>query len=175
MKRIVILGAGFGGVYTALNLLKKIRYDDPVEVILISKTNYFLFAPMLHEVATGGLNRSNIVEPIRTMLERGDTFTRATVESIDFTRQVVETGVGDLSYDVLVLALGSVTNFYDVPGAAEYSLTLKTLEDASRIHNRVLQAMECAARTEDTKECQRLLRWAIVGGGPTGVELAGEL
>ncbi|MBS3144724.1 NAD(P)/FAD-dependent oxidoreductase [Candidatus Woesearchaeota archaeon] len=176
MKRIVILGAGFGGVYTALNLLKKIRYDDPVEVILISKTNYFLFAPMLHEVATGGLNRSNIVQPIREIIcHPRFTFLRCTIKEIQAEKKTIITDKKIIKYDTLVIALGAENNFYNVPGAKEHTLPLKSLEDAVKIRNHILDRLEYSSAMHTLHANEPNLTFVIVGAGPTGVELAGEL
>lgn len=176
MKRIVILGAGFGGVYTALNLLKKIRYNDPVEVMLISKKNYFLFAPMLHEVATGGINRSNIVQPIREIIRHPRfTFLRCTVKEIQADKRTVVTDKKIIKYDYLVVALGAENNFYNIPGAGEHAFPLKSLEDAVRIRNHILDRLEYASAMHTLHANEPNLTFVIVGAGPTGVEMAGEL
>lgn len=171
MEDIVILGGGFGGVYTAHELLK--RRDD-VTVTLISEHNYFLFVPMLHEVATGNIRVPNVVEPIREILH-GESFQfiRSTVESVDFDAKEVSTSDGMVSYDKVVVALGSQTNFYGVDGS-ENVYTLKSLEDAYRLRNHVIDLHEDSVKQsgEAVKQCMQLV---IVGGGPTGVELACEL
>ncbi len=176
MKQIVILGAGFGGVYTAVHLLKRIKREDNLQVILINKTNYFLFAPMLHEVATGGLNRSNIVQPIREILQHPNfDFLRCTVQTIDTQKKIITTEKSTLTYDYLVIALGAENDFYDIPGAKEHALPLKTLHDAVAIRNHVLDVLEYSAAMLKVKRNDPNLTFAIVGAGPTGVEVAGEL
>ena len=132
--KILILGGGFGGVYTALRLDKTLARRADVEVTLVSSDNFLLFTPMLHEVASGDLNPSDIVNPIRRMLKRVQ-FVQADVRSIDLAAKRVHCTRGlrpvplDLDYDHLVLALGSETNFFGLQGVAENAVTLKTLVD----------------------------------------------
>ncbi|MBI1972894.1 NAD(P)/FAD-dependent oxidoreductase [Candidatus Woesearchaeota archaeon] len=176
MKRIVILGAGFGGVYTALHLLKRLKPKDQVEILLINKTNYFLFSPMLHEVATGGLNRSNIVQPIREILQRPQfNFIRCTAKEINLEKKTITTEKTVLSYDYLVIALGAENEFFNIPGAQEHTLPLKSLPDAVAIRNHVLDTLEYSSALLKVKNQKPDLSFVIVGAGPTGVELAGEL
>ncbi len=176
MKRVVIVGGGFGGVYTARCLLRLINRRSDIEVVLINKQNYFLFSPMLHEVATGGLNRHNIVQPIREILKQKNfRFMRCEVASIDAKKKIVHAVTGDIAYDVLVIAIGAQSNFYDVPGASGYAFPLKSLEDAVQIRNHVIDSLELAAKLHDRQDVKPCLTFVVVGGGPTGVELAGEL
>src|SRR6266498_5267211 len=134
--KVIILGGGFGGVYTALRLDKTLARRADVEVTLVSSDNFLLFTPLLHEVASGDLNPSDIVNPIRRMLKRVQ-FVQADVRSIDLTAKRVHCTRGlrpvplDLDYDHLVLALGSETNFFGMQGVAETAVTLKTLGDAA--------------------------------------------
>lgn len=176
-KRVVILGAGFGGLYTYLYLnLKKSKRSSGIEIILINKTNYFLFTPMLHEVATGGLNSQHVAEPLRQALRKFSLdFCQSEAKAIDFKNQLVETTVGRIEYDYLVLALGAETNFHDVLGAEKYSLELKNLADALKIRRRIIDVFELACRTPDPKKRRELLSFVVVGGGATGVELAAEI
>ncbi|MCI0447410.1 FAD-dependent oxidoreductase, partial [bacterium] len=133
--RILILGGGFGGLYTALQLEKTIARDSDVEVTMVNRDNFFLFTPMLHEVAAGDLDLANIVNPFRKMLQRINFF-NGDVESIDLNAKKVTVFHGDehhhhdLEYDHLVLGLGSVTNFFRLPGLEERALTMKSLGDA---------------------------------------------
>jgi len=138
-KRIVILGGGFGGVYAALLLEKLLAREPEVEIRLVSRDNFFLFTPMLHEVAASDLEITNIVNPLRKLLRRVKVFV-GEVERIDLPnkRVVVSHGRHDydhhchkLDYDHLVLALGSITNFFNLPGFAELALAMKSLPDAS--------------------------------------------
>ncbi len=176
MKKVVILGAGFGGVYTALHLLKRIRKEDNIQITLVNKTNYFLFAPMLHEVATGGLNRSNIVQPIREILQHPNfDFLQSTVKSINTQKKIIATEKSTIGYDYLVIALGAENEFHNIPGAKEYALPLKTLQDAVAIRNHILDVLEQSSAMLKLKKYDQNLTFAIVGAGPTGVEMAGEL
>ncbi|HLD02200.1 MAG TPA: NAD(P)/FAD-dependent oxidoreductase [Candidatus Nanoarchaeia archaeon] len=174
MKKIVIIGGGFGGIYTAKHLIKKLK--DEAHITLIDKKNYFLFSPMLHEVATGGLNRSHIVQPIRAILRgKNFDFMKCNVNSIDFKKKEVTSEKGKINYDYLVIAIGAKPNFYGIPGAEEYSIPLKENSDAGRIKSKVIECFELAEKTKDQKLRKKLLTFVIVGAGPTGVELAGEL
>lgn len=166
-KRIVIAGTGFGGLYTFLYLHRLgHKAIKDLEIVLINRTNYFLFTPLLHEVATGGVGQQNIIQPIRQILKCCVAdFCEAEIQGVDLSKQIVKTSQGEVSYDYLVLALGSTTNFYNVEGAREHGFTLKNLEDARRLKNRMITAF---ARREN-------LRFVLVGGGPTGVELALEM
>lgn len=176
MKNIVVLGAGFGGIYTALHLLKNIAPAEQVTITLLNKANYFLFSPMLHEVATGGLNRSNIVQPIREILKHHKlNFLRCAVKKIDFEKKKITTEKTTLPYDYLVIALGAETDHFNIPGVKEYALPLKTLEDAVAIRNRILEVLESGNAMYRIKNKDPELNFAIIGAGPTGVELAGEV
>jgi NADH dehydrogenase len=176
--RIVVVGGGFGGVHTALHLEKLAGSDPGLEITLVSHDNFFLFTPMLHEVAASDLDITHIVSPIRTLLKRTTVFI-GDVQSIDLEARQVTVSHGfdrhthDLSYDHLVVGLGSITNFYGLPGLEQRALTMKTLGDAIHLRNRVIAALE-----EADTECQRdrdgLLTFVVAGGGFAGVEtLAG--
>ena len=174
-KRVVILGAGFGGLYTYL-YLKRARSANNLEIVLVNKTNYFLFTPMLHEVATGGLNPQHVSESLREALRTyTPDFLQADVTAVDLRNQVVLTTLCDMEYDYLVIALGAETNFYDIPGAEKYALELKNIQDALSIRRRIIDVFELASRTADPKERKGLLQFLIVGGGATGVELVAEI
>jgi len=143
---------------------------------MVNRENFFLFTPLLHEVATGGVSPSTVVEPIRGLL---DCCLRelhvAEVDEINFDERVVTAGEAKLAYDYLVIALGATTNWYGVPGAEQHSFTLKTLADAVRLKNQFISQFEKAAAITDKSERKKLLRFVIVGGGPTGVELVTEM
>lgn len=172
--RIVILGAGFGGLNTYLRLQKKAKRRN-LRITLVNSTNYFLFSPLLHEVATSGLGRHHVVEAIRELMEGHDArFLQAEITAIDLNKRSVATTQGSLPYDTLVVATGAETNFFGIPGA-EHCLDLKTLEDAVTIRDRIIDAFEQAAQSSSAAERKRLLSFAIIGGGPTGVEMTGEL
>lgn len=172
--RIVILGAGFAGVYSYLSIRKQFR---DAAITLVNRTNHFLFTPLLHEVATGSIGHHQVVESLREIIHR-DPLTDlhvAEVTRIDFEAQTVTTTVGELAYDYLILALGATTAFYGIPGAREHGRTLKSLGDAIRLRNHVIETFERASSMTDPAQRRALLSFAVVGGGPTGVELAAEL
>lgn len=174
-QRIVIIGGGFAGLYTYKYLRRLLRGTPGVHVTLVSEHNYFLFTPLLHEVATGSLSMGSVVEPIRSVLDiTSSDFCKGRVKRIVLSSRRVETSAGDLSYDYLVIALGSETNFHNCPGAAEHAFTLKTLADAVRLKNHIIAEFEAATHSSEE---ERRTRGGIVviGGGPTGVELAAEL
>ncbi|MGQ0794527.1 MAG: NAD(P)/FAD-dependent oxidoreductase [Deltaproteobacteria bacterium] len=173
--RILILGGGFGGVYTALEMENSLAREKNIEITLINKENFFLFTPMLHEVSASDLDLTHIVNPIRKLLKRVKFF-EGDAEKIDLSaKQVVvshgsESHTHTLTYDHLVVALGSVTNFYNMPGLEEQVLTMKSLGDAIYLRNRMIARLE-----EAEPECcsairERLLTFVVAGGGFAGVE-----
>jgi NADH:ubiquinone reductase (H+-translocating) len=179
MTRIVVLGGGFAGVAVARRLEKKLRRDE-AEIAIVSRDNFTLFTPMLPEVSSGGLEPRHVATPVRAQLRR-TTFVLGEISQVDLDAQAVEarhpiTGdVTRLEYDQLVLALGSVTSTFNIPGVAEHALPLKTLEDAETLRNRVIASLEQAVVTKPGPDRDRLLTFAVVGGGYTGCECAGEL
>ncbi|MGH9956515.1 MAG: NAD(P)/FAD-dependent oxidoreductase, partial [Pyrinomonadaceae bacterium] len=162
-------------LYTALHLERKLRGNPDVEITLVNRENFFLFTPMLHEVAAGDLDLTHIVNPVRKLLHRTHFF-NGDITAIDLkVRRVVVTHADDshnheLSYDYLVLALGSVTNFYDLPGLAEHALTMKSLSDAIRLRSRLIKNLEEADFECSCEARSRLLTVVVVGGGFAGVE-----
>jgi NADH dehydrogenase len=175
---IVILGAGFGGVSVAKRLVAYVR-KGAIEVTIVNRTNYFLFTPLLHEVATGSLSPTSVAEPLREIFaDTGVRVVQGSVESIDREHKTVKlAGIGGraLPYDQLVIATGAETAYYDISGAEKFSYLLKNLFDAARIRSRIIDAFEQAMLTEDPIERARLLSFVVVGGGATGVETAAEL
>jgi NADH dehydrogenase len=174
-QRIIILGGGFGGLYAAMQLEKTLARDPHVEITLINRENFFLFTPMLHEVAASDLDITHIVNPVHKLLRRVHFFA-GEVEEIDLPakRLVVSHGIDhhthDLAYDHLVIGLGSITNFYNLPGLEEHALTMKSLGDAIALRNRLIALLE-----EANTECcaairQPLLTFVVAGGGFAGVE-----
>lgn len=178
--RIVILGGGFGGLYSALHFDKTIAANPNVEVTLVSRENFALFTPMLHEVAAGDLDISDIVCPLRQMLKRV-RFLQADVERIDLETRQVSLAYGLqrqprlLTYDHLVIALGSESNFFNLPGVAERALTMKSLGDAFILRNQVLGMLETASLADDAVAQRALLTFVVAGGGFAGVETVGAL
>jgi NADH dehydrogenase len=172
--RIVVLGGGFGGLHTALHLEKLVGYDPDVQITLVSRDNFFLFTPMLHEVAASDLDITHIVSPIRTLLKRCTVFI-GDVDAIDLERRRIRVVHGfdehahELAYDHLVVGLGSITNFYGLPGMEQRALTMKTLGDAIHLRNRVIATLE-EADTECRADADGLLTFVVAGGGFAGVE-----
>ncbi len=168
--RVVIVGAGFGGLEAARKLA-----GGRVDVLLLDRTNYQLFTPLLYQVATASLEPEQIAQPVRTILHgiEGVTFRVATVRDVNLERRTLETDVGALSYDYLILAAGSTTNYFglDSPEAKG----LKDLPEAITLHDHILSQCEQAAWETDPERRQALLTFLVVGGGPTGVEMAGAL
>ncbi|MEX2052471.1 MAG: NAD(P)/FAD-dependent oxidoreductase [Candidatus Paceibacterota bacterium] len=174
--RIIIVGNGFGGTYSLKYLDKLYKNSVNVEITLVGEKNYFLFTPLLHEVATGGINPENIVESIHKVLGRClSSFYLGKAEYIDIEKKTVTVGEFHLPYDYLILAPGGETNFYDIPGAEKYSMPLKSLECAIKIKNRLIVQLERASHLMDKVERKKKLTFIVAGGGPTGVELAAEL
>jgi NADH:ubiquinone reductase (H+-translocating) len=177
--RVVILGGGFGGVYAARALERLTRGRLPLDVTLVSRDNFFLFTPMLHEVAASDLDITHIVSPLRTLLHRTSVFV-GEVEHVDLQdRQVIVSHGFDghthaLSYDHLVIALGSTTNLSNVPGLEAHALTMKTLGDAIHLRNRIIATLE-QADTECARRDDGLLTFVVAGGGFAGVETIGAV
>ncbi len=170
--RIVIIGAGFGGFQAAQSLA-----GAAAEVLLIDRNNYHTFVPLLYQVATAQLEPSLVAYPVRTKLRKMQNvrFLQAEVQRIDFHNKLVDLGNNLISYDYLVVATGATFHDYGVAGIAENAFTLQSLNDALRLRNQVLRCCEQAAFATDDRERQRLMTFAIAGGGATGVELAGAL
>ncbi len=171
-QKVVVVGAGFGGMQAAQSLA-----HSGAEVLLIDRQNYNTFVPLLYQVAAAQIEPESIAYPLRTVLRRAPRtrFLMAEVQRIDFEHQVIESDNAVIAYDYLVLATGSQTQFLGVPGAADYAFPLRTLEQAVALRNHILQRFEQAVYERDPLQRQQLLTFVIVGGGPTGVEMAGTL
>ena len=171
--RVLILGGGFSGLYTALTFERWKPAD--IEVTLVNRDNFFLFTPMLHEIAASDLDITNIVNPVRKMLRYVDFFT-GEVENIDLTSRAVVVSHGfdrhthTLHYEHLVLALGSITNFFKLPGLEERALTMKSLGDAIRLRNHLIAHLEEADTECAAQDREALLTFVVAGGGFAGVE-----
>jgi NADH dehydrogenase len=171
--RVVIVGAGFGGLNCARALA-----GAPVEVILLDRNNYHLFTPLLYQVASSLLNPSDIAYPVRTTFRktRNIRVRKAEVTAVDRERMVVVLGDGEeVAYDRLVLALGSTTNHFGMEELERHALGLKDLPEAMELRNHVLSVFEEASRTGDPARRAALMTFVVVGGGPTGVEYSGAL
>ncbi|HMF86136.1 MAG TPA: NAD(P)/FAD-dependent oxidoreductase [Nitrospiraceae bacterium] len=173
--RVLILGGGFGGMYAALEFERALARGADVDVTLVNRDNFFLFTPMLHEVAASDLDITNIVSPIRKLLRRV-TFFHGDIEAIDLANQRVSLSHGheehchSLPYDHLVLALGSTTNFFNLPGVADHALTMKSLDDAIVLRNRLIANLEEADFECSPFSRTPLLNFVVAGGGFAGVE-----
>ena len=171
-SRVVVIGAGFGGLW-AIRALDK----APVDVTLIDRNNYHTFLPLLYQVAAAELSPGDIAYPVRGVLRqsRNVRFVMAAVQTLDLEQRVVKTSGIDVPYDYLILALGSKSMFFGVPGAAEHAYRLKSLDQAANLRTRILDCFERAAHEPDQEVRRRLLTFAIIGGGAMGVEFAGAL
>jgi NADH:ubiquinone reductase (H+-translocating) len=174
--RVVIIGAGFGGLYTARMLER-----ENVDVLLIDRHNFHTFTPLLYQVATSGLEPEEIGYPVRGIFraESNIRFLMGEVTGINRDQKFVEVVYDDQTrqerYDFLVVAAGSVTNYFNMPDVAQHSFELKALHDAVSLRNHTLRLFETAAWVTDEVQRQALTTLVVVGGGPTGLELAGAL
>jgi NADH:quinone reductase (non-electrogenic) len=179
-KKILILGGGFGGIYAALKLEKLLARQPELEVTLVTRENYFLFTPMLPEVAAGELELNTIVNPLRKLLKRVKTFV-GTIEAFNLEGRRITVSHGldghshDLSYDQLILALGADTNFFNLPGVEDCCITMKTVDDAVTIRNQLITHLEEANSECAAGERQPLLTFIVAGGGFAGVETLGGI
>jgi NADH dehydrogenase len=170
--QVVIVGGGFGGLNAARGLLRA-----PVEITLVDRRNFHLFQPLLYQVATGGLSPADIAAPLRALFagEKNVRVLRAEVSDLDLDRRELSLDGEPLPYDYLVLATGATHHYFGREDWARWAPGLKTLEDATSIRSRILDAFERAERERDPARRAALLTFVIVGGGPTGVELAGAI
>ena len=178
--KILILGGGFGGVYTAMALEKLLKKDASVEIALVSKENYLVFQPLLPEVISGSIGILDTITPIRRLCPGTNFYTRE-VESIDLKKRLVTTSSGirprpsHLEYDHLVIALGNVTSFSGDSGLSEHAMPFKYLGDALVLRNHIIHAMEEADIERDPEVRRALLTFVVAGGGFSGVEAVAEL
>jgi NADH dehydrogenase len=174
--RILILGAGFGGLTTALNLDKYLDPSQDVSILVIDRNNYSFFHPLLWTVASGRTSPGSIVVPIRAF-QQGRSFhlLHAEIQQIDLDQKVVHTSAGPRPYDYLVLALGSITAFPNLPGLKEYALPFHSPLHAMELRNHLIDAVEAAHHCENEAEKRAWLTFVVGGGGDTGVELAATI
>jgi len=175
MKRkpqVVVVGAGFGGLAAVRGLA-----HAPAQVVLVDRSNYYTFLPLLYQVAATELDAVDITYPVRSYLRRrhGVRFVMGEVSRIDLTNRQVEIDGPPLHYDYLILATGSEPHFFGIEGAERYSFPLYSLEEGLTLRSHILRCFEQVMKEPDTPHRQQLLTFAIVGGGPTGVEFAGAL
>ena len=174
-KRILILGGGFGGLYTALELEKALANNSSFEVVLVNRENFFLFTPMLHEIAASDLDFTHIVNPLRKLLQRVEFF-HGEVQAIDLQSRNVcivhgpKRHMHEIDYDYLVIALGSTTNFYGMPGLKDNAITMKSLGDAIHLRNQLIDILEEADFECAVGARRDLLGVVVAGGGFAGVE-----
>jgi NADH dehydrogenase len=179
-RRILILGGGFAGTYAARRLERTLAKRADVEVVLVSRENYLLFTPMLHEVAAGDLYPGDIVNPLRKMLRRV-RFIEADVVDVDLQERRVRVTAGtlrreqELAYDYLVLALGAETNYFGMEDVEARAATMKTLADAALLRNRMVALLEDAAAAADETTRRRAMTFVVAGGGFAGVETVGAM
>ena len=171
-KRIVIIGGGFAG----LTLGKKLRKSD-YQVILLDRNNFHTFQPLLYQVATAGLEPDSITYPIRKVFQKYPDFyfRMAEVENIDSDAKIVNTNLGAIYYDYIVIATGARSNFFGYEQVKNYSMPMKSIRHALDLRSLLLQNFEDALVTKSDEEREKLMNVVIVGAGPTGVELAGAL
>ena len=169
---VVVVGAGFGGLRAARALRRA-----PVQVVLVDRNNYHLFQPLLYQVATAGLEPEEIAKPARAILrgQKNFDFRMVEVTRVDFAARRLDTSAGPMNYDFLVLAPGGETNFFGLESMQRYGMGLKDIPDAVAIRNHVLTCFEQAMLEADAERRRALLTFIVVGGGPTGVEMAGAL
>jgi len=170
--RIIIIGGGFGGLQIA-KALKGLK----AQVVLFDRYNHHTFQPLLYQVATSGLETSSIVFPFRKRFANYSNFyfRLGEVQQIKPEEKCIETSIGSIKYDYLIIATGAATNFYGLKDIEQNALPMKTITDSIKLRNRVLRNMEVALLTDDPEVMNSLMDFVIVGGGPTGVELAGAL
>lgn len=176
---IVIIGAGFGGVYITKQLLPFVQKGE-IDITIVNRNNYFLFTPLLHEVATGSLGPQSVTEPLREIFSGAHIhIISGLVQDISVPQKkisvITSTKEVEVEYDYLIISTGAETNYYGIQGASDNALPLKNLEDALKIRNRIIDTFEKAALFSDPEKRKKILSFTVVGGGATGVEFAGEL
>ena len=171
--KIIIAGAGFGG----LRLARKLNNKAGFEIILLDRFNYHQFQPLFYQVATGGLEPSSISFPLRKVFQKSKNvrIRLAELEGIIPGKNKIKTSIGEMNYDVLVLAMGANTNFFGNAAIAKNAFSMKSTPDALQLRNSLLLNFENALTATDQNELERLMNIVVVGGGPTGVELSGAL
>ncbi|GAE65196.1 NAD(P)/FAD-dependent oxidoreductase [Chryseobacterium indologenes] len=172
-KHIVIVGGGFAGI----NLIKSLRNDKRFKMTLVDKNNYHFFPPLIYQVATSFIEASNISYPFRKLFSESKNvkFHMGTLIKVNPETKSVETDTGTLTYDYLVLAVGTESNFFGMENVRRCALPMKSIEEALYLRNHILLTHEEAARNKDMNQAEKLQNIVIAGGGPTGVELAGML
>ena len=172
LPRIVVVGCGFAG----LKFSKKID-SSKYQVVLLDKNNYHTFQPLLYQVASSGLEPDSIVYPIRKIFKNKKNFYFRIAETkhIDTDQRIVQTSIGDIDYDILVIATGATSNYFGMDNIQKYAMPMKSLIEALDLRSLIIQNFEEALNTNDLAEREKLMNFVVVGAGPTGIELAGAL
>lgn len=170
--KVVIIGAGFGGITIAKSFRNK-----PVEVLLIDQHNYHNFQPLMYQIATGGLEPDSIAYPVRRIFrnQKNFSFRMAKVDKVDTASQLLHTSIGNITYNYLVIATGSTNNFFNFEPVKDKLLTLKSIPDALNMRSYIYETLEKAIALQDDGPIENHMNIAIIGGGPAGIELAGAL
>jgi NADH:ubiquinone reductase (H+-translocating) len=175
-KKVLIVGGGFGGYTVATDVCKMTRDRDDVGVLVIARENFFTFWPMVPGIVSSDIDARNVAQPLRrALILAGASFRRATITGIDAERKVAKAEGGiEFPYDQLVISLGGQPNFFGIPGVEEHSMTMRGVEDAERVRNRVIERFEeVSLIREDVPDSK--LTFVVIGGGATGVEVASEI
>jgi NADH:ubiquinone reductase (H+-translocating) len=176
MKRVVVVGAGFGGLEAVANLDGAFRHDPDVEILLLSDQNYLLFTPLLPQIASSYTDPRHIVQAVREIRGRKKfRFRREAVRAVDVQNRRVILATASIDYDTLILAPGARTEFFNTPGAREYCWDYKTLQQAVELRERIIDLCEHADHVDDADARRRMLTFVVVGGGYTGIELVTEM
>lgn len=176
MIKIVVLGSGFGGMEAVLNIEEHFRKSEIVEITLVSNQNFTLFTPLLPQIVSSYIEPRHIVQTIRDIRrDKRFKFIRHPVIGINLIQKSVKLSEGEISYDYLVVALGSTTNYFSVPGADAHSFALKTLQDSAELRDHLIDILEHSDQEQDLSLRREMLTFVVVGGGYTGVELTAEL
>src|SRR5829696_8299851 len=175
-KKVLVLGGGFGGYTAATDLCKLVRHRDDVGILVLARDNFFTFWPMVPGIVSSDIDARNVAQPLRrALIVSGASFRRAQVTGVDPERKVVKANGGiEFPYDQLIVSLGGMPNFFGIPGVAEHSMTMRGVEDAERVRNRVIERFEEVSLMRDEVPDSKLT-FVVIGGGATGVEVASEI
>src|ERR687895_1126156 len=175
-KKVLVLGGGFGGYTAAKDVCHLVRDREDVGVLVIAKNNFFTFWPMVPGIVSSDIDARNVAQPLRrALILAGASFRRARVKGVDTNRKVVEAHGGlEFPYDQLIISLGGQPNFFGIPGVEEHSMTMRGVEDAVRLRNRVIERFEEVSLIRDEVP-ESKLTFVVIGGGATGVEVASEI
>ncbi|HEX6711617.1 MAG TPA: FAD-dependent oxidoreductase, partial [Rubrobacter sp.] len=175
-KKVLVVGGGFGGYTAATDLCKLTEGRDDVGVLVVARENYFTFWPMVPGIVSSDIDARNVAQPLRrALILAGASFRRATIEGIDAERKVARAKGGiEFPYDQVIISLGGMPNFFGIPGVEEHSMTMRGVEDAERVRNRVIERFEEVSLIREEVPDSKLT-FVVIGGGATGVEVASEI